>query len=116
MVAEVPVVADDLRTAEPVEHRPALPVVAAVGVDAGVDGVRVADVGPDRGPVVGLLEDGLLTGVGPRGVSGDEDRLRHRHVDVLQEREEQRGASRIPDEHRVLVEPVVRRSITCGRI
>src|SRR5438128_4275238 len=61
-VPEVAVVADDLGATEPFEHGAPLLVVAAVRVPAGVDEVEVADMGPDRRPVVGVLEDGFLLG------------------------------------------------------
>ena len=87
VVAEVPVVAHDLRAAKPVEHGPALLVVAAVRVAAGVDEVDVSYVGPDRGPVIVLLQDWFVLGVGSGAVASDQDRLMDPHVEMLQERE-----------------------------
>src|SRR5690348_8489677 len=72
-VAEMALVADDLGPAEPVEHGAALTVVAPVRILAGVDEVQVADAGPDRRPVVGVLQYGLVRGAGPGAVPGHED-------------------------------------------
>jgi hypothetical protein len=84
-----------------------LPVIAAVRVVAGVNEVQVAGMGFDRCPVIAGLQDRFVLGVGLGAVPGDEDGLGHRGVDVLQDREEQRGAPRVTHQHRVLVEAVV---------
>ena len=65
-VAEVTLVADDLRAAQLVEHAPSLLGVAAVGVAHRVDEVDVADVRLDPRPVVARLQHRLLVLVGAR--------------------------------------------------
>src|SRR5205814_635117 len=74
----------------------------------GVDDVRVAHVRPDGRPVVVRLQDRLVLGVRRRAVPGDEDRLGHRRVDVLQDGEQQRGTTGVPHQHGVLAERVAR--------
>jgi len=105
-IAEVALVADDLRAAESVEHAPALRGIAPVGVADRIDEVQIADVRLDLLPVVRVLEHGLLGGVRARRVAGDEDRLRDPRVDVLQDAEQERSAARVPDEHGAVVKCV----------
>lgn len=64
-------------------------------------------MGFDRGPVVSGLQDGFVARVGLCGVSGDENGLGYRRIDVLEEREEQRGAAGVANEHGVFVEGVL---------
>jgi hypothetical protein len=49
-------------------------------------------MGFDGRPIVVFLEDGFVVRVGLSGVPGDEDGLGHRRVNVLEDRQEQRGA------------------------
>lgn len=100
---EMAVVPGNQGSAETVKHRPALIDVAAVLVFDRVQEVDVANVRPDRVPVVAVPEDRLVTGVGRCGVARDEECLGDRVIELLQEREQQRGTAGVPDEHGFLV-------------
>ncbi|GAA4413170.1 hypothetical protein GCM10023168_35780 [Fodinibacter luteus] len=65
-------------------------------------------MGPDRRPVVVLLEHGFVLSGGGRGaLPGDEDGLTHPGVDVLKERQQQRCPAGVADQHGVGIEGVV---------
>ena len=69
----------------------------------------------DRRPVVVGLQDRLVAAPGRRAVPGNEQGLGHGDVDALEEREQQRSAPRVPDQHGVVIEGVIGQHLCHGR-
>jgi predicted nucleic acid-binding protein len=103
LAEEVTLVPDDQRPAEVVEHRASLVSVAAELILDRVEEVQVADVCAYRFPLVAVLQNRFVPGVGPGGVTRHQDGLRHDDVEPFQDRKQQRSAARVPDQHGALV-------------